>query len=140
MLVIRNFDQFPRFHGHEDNAYEFCNNFERYLNIGGIVVTDENILKLFPLLLHGRSRQWFEALPRATSATWNLLKQAFLKQYSSLPNILTIRDKLCKFRQEPNEDYEKAYYRYWNLITQNPNHGLTETDQLVYFLNGLRHE
>ena len=39
-LAIRNFDQFPRFHGHEDNAYQFCNNFERYVNIGGVAVTD----------------------------------------------------------------------------------------------------
>jgi len=57
ILAIKFFDQLPRFHGHEDNSYEFCNNFERYLNIVVVVVvTDENRLKLFPLLLNGRAR------------------------------------------------------------------------------------
>jgi len=115
-LQIRNWNQLFQYHKNGDNCYTFYTEFERKLVLSRVDLTDQSRLSIFPLVLRGQAKLWYDGLTATIQTDWAQLKDAFLRKYTTLSQVLKTRERLRNFKQEPNESYEKAYSRFWSLV------------------------
>lgn len=74
----------PTFDGTKlDGANKWLRKFTRYAQASGVAGNDR--CNIFGLLLTGMAETWFNSLPDATRANFNLLEQAFIAQFVDVP-------------------------------------------------------
>src|SRR3954451_388595 len=117
---------------HLNNFVELCE-MQKYRDIDGDIVK----LKLFPLSLRGRAKDWFLSLPRNTIDSWVKCKDAFIGKYYPPAKIISLRSDIMKFRQFDNEHVAQAWERMNSLVKNCPTHGLTTWMIIQTFYAGL---
>jgi hypothetical protein len=83
-----------------DNAAAHLNNFvelcemQKYKDVDGDIIK----LKLFPLSLRGRAKDWLLSLPRNSIHSWVKCKDAFTGKYYPPAKIISLRSDIMKFK------------------------------------------
>ena len=83
---------------HLNNFVELCE-MQKYKDI------DEDLikLKLFPLSLRGRAKEWLLSLPKNSIDSWTKCKDAFIGKYYPPAKIISLRSSIMNFKQSDNE-------------------------------------
>ena len=79
---------------------------------------DEDLskLKLFPLSLRGRAKEWLLSLPRNSIDSWSKCKDAFIGKYYPPAKIISLRSSIMNFKQSNNEHVAQAWERMKSLV------------------------
>src|SRR3954468_11780026 len=94
-----------QFSGAGDDAAFHLNNFvelfdmHKYKEVDGDIVK----LKLFPLSLRVRAKEWLQSLHRNSIDSWDKCKDAFIGKYYPPAKIIQLRSNIMNFRQLDNE-------------------------------------
>jgi hypothetical protein len=94
-----------------DDAAAHLNNFVELCEMHKYKDVDSDIikLKLFPLSLRGRAKDWLLSLPRNSIDSWDKCKDAFIGKYYPPAKIIALRSDIMKFRQFDNEHVAQAW-------------------------------
>ncbi|GJU76113.1 ribonuclease H-like domain-containing protein [Tanacetum coccineum] len=95
------------------------------------------MLMAFPFTLKGKARQWINRLSAGSITTWDLLKNAFLRRYHPLSQIIRQTKAIRNFGQECNEPLHLAWERFNDLLYNCPEHIINEHKQIQIFYQGL---
>ena len=102
-------------------------------------VTEEALrLRLFPLSLGDRAKNWLTSQPSDSITSWNNLVQKFLTKFFSLGKIAQLVQEINTFGQLEGESLAEAWDRFHELLRKCPHHRLTRWMQVHTFYNGLR--
>src|SRR4051812_27278090 len=114
------------------NKFELCN-MQKYKEVDGDIVK----LKLFPLSLRGRAKEWLQSLPKNNIDSWSKCKDAFIGKYYPPAKIIQLRSNIMNFRQLDNEHVAQAWERMKTLVKNCPTHGMTTWMVIQTFYTGL---
>src|SRR3954453_13909729 len=106
---------------------------QKYRDIDGDIVK----LKLFPLSLRGRAKDWLLSLPRNSIDSWVKCKDVFIGKYYPPAKIISLRSDIMKFRQFDSEHVAQAWERMKFLVKNCPTHGLATWIIIETFYAGL---
>ena len=101
-------------------------------------VTEEAIrLRLFPLSLSDRAKQWLTSEPPNSIISWADLVHKFLTKYCPPAKTAQMRIEINNFAQKDSENLIETWDRYKELLRKCPHHGLTRWMQIYNFYTGL---
>ncbi|XP_024178260.1 uncharacterized protein LOC112184226 [Rosa chinensis] len=100
---------------------------------------DENIMKMkaFPFSLADKAKTWLYRLPNGYITSWNVMHKTFLEKYFPTSKIIALRKQITGIQQGMDEAYSEYFERFQTLLTQCPQHGLSEDSLLTGFYDGL---
>ncbi|GKE31103.1 hypothetical protein Tco_1450425, partial [Tanacetum coccineum] len=124
-----------------EDAYEHV---RRILEIASLfniprVSGDAIMLRVFPLTLIGRAKEWLERAPTETINTWDLLKQIFILRFCPPSKTSKQIEEIHNFRQEGRETLYQAWERYNDLLFKCPTHDLNDYQKGRYELGDEMH-
>ncbi|CAL8992783.1 unnamed protein product [Prunus brigantina] len=99
--------------------------------------TESIKLRPFPYTLKDQARRWLLTLPSGSISTWNQLSEKFLNKYYPASKTLDMRTQILSFAQKPNEEFHEAWERFKELNRKCPHSGISSTDQVHIFFEGL---
>ena len=92
--------EFPTFNGRkEESGRDFVDSFELSCLLVGRDVP-AIMLKLFPLALRGKAREWYASISKHIKEDWSHLRRAFLDEFSPKDTPEEIWEKLQQLRQD----------------------------------------
>jgi hypothetical protein len=94
---------------HLNNFVELCEK-QKYKDVDGDIIK----LKLFPISLRGRAKDWLLSLLRNNIDSWVKCKDAFIAKYYPPAKIIALRSDIMKFRQFDNCK-DLTYYQDSNM-------------------------
>ncbi|XP_057248189.1 uncharacterized protein LOC125493537 [Beta vulgaris subsp. vulgaris] len=97
-------------------------------------------LRLFPLSLRDRAKEWLRDEGVGMFDTWGKLAKAFLVKFFGQEKTAKLRNELATFEQHDDESLYEAWRRFLRLQRQCPHHGIPEWMLIQTFYNGLTHE
>ena len=101
-------------------------------------VTEEAIrLRLFPLSLSDRAKQWLNSEPLDSIISWADLVQKFLTKYCPPAKTAQMRIEINNFAQKDSESLTETWDIYKELLRKCPHHGLTRWMQIYNFYTAL---
>src|SRR4051812_38712249 len=106
---------------------------QKYIEVDGDIVK----LKLFPLSLRGRAKEWLHFLPRNSIDSWDKCKDDFIGMYYPPAKIIQLTSNIMNFRQLDNEHVAQAWERMKTLVKNCSTHGLTSWMVIQTFYAGL---
>ncbi|GAU51545.1 hypothetical protein TSUD_414080 [Trifolium subterraneum] len=95
-------------------------------------------LRLFPLSLTGRAKDWIDTLPLNTITSWDELELKFRERYFPIHKFLERRNDITNFEQGESESLYDAWERFKLCLKKWPKHGLDNHAQMQHFTQGLR--
>ncbi|GAU10176.1 hypothetical protein TSUD_423190, partial [Trifolium subterraneum] len=95
-------------------------------------------LRLFPLSLTGRAKDWIDTLPPNTIASWDELELKFRERYFPIHKFLERWNDITNFEQGDSESLYDAWERFKLCLKKCPKHGLDNHAQMQHFTQGLR--
>jgi len=116
---------------HLQQFLELCSTF-----VMKVVSQDAIQLRLFPLSLLGRVKQWFYA-NKADVDTWDKCAKAFLAKFFLMGKTSALHGRISNFQQASNESIPKAWERLQEYILACPHHGMNNWLILQNFYIGL---
>ncbi|GAU10206.1 hypothetical protein TSUD_421460, partial [Trifolium subterraneum] len=123
--------EFPNIHLAQ--FYEACG----YTDPTGVSESNKK-LRLFPLSLTGRAKDWIDTLPPNTIASWDELELKFRERYFPIHKFLERRNDITNFEQGDSESLYDAWERFKLCLKKCPKHGLDNHAQMQHFTQGLR--
>ena len=100
-------------------------------------VTEEALrLRLFPLSLSDRAKNWLTSQPPDSFTSWNDLVQKFLTKIFPPAKITQLVQEINTFRQFEGENLTEARERFHELLRRCPHHRLTKWMQVHTFYKG----
>ncbi|GAU46309.1 hypothetical protein TSUD_401860 [Trifolium subterraneum] len=118
---------------HLARFYEACGNTDPT----GVSESNKK-LRLFPLSLTSRVKDWIDTLPPNTIASWDELELKFRERYFPIHKFLERRNDITNFEQGDSESLYDAWERFKLCLKKCPNHGLDSNAQMQHFTQGLR--
>ncbi|GAU38093.1 hypothetical protein TSUD_318870 [Trifolium subterraneum] len=118
---------------HLARFYEACG----YTDPPGITESNKK-LRLFPLSLTGRAKDWIDTLPPNTITSWDELELKFRERYFPIHKFLERRNDITNFEQGDSESLYDAWERFKLCLKKCPTHGLDNHAQMQHFTQGLR--
>ncbi|GAU32930.1 hypothetical protein TSUD_152910 [Trifolium subterraneum] len=118
---------------HLARFYEACG----YTDPTGVSESNKK-LRLFPLSLTGRAKDWIDTLPPNTIASWDELELKFRERYFPIHKFLERRNDITNFEQGDSESLYDAWERFKLCLKKCPTHGLDSHAQMQHFTQGLR--
>lgn len=100
---------------------------------------DEDIMKMkaFPFSLTDKAKTWLYRLPNGYITSWDVMHKTFLEKYFPTSKIIALRKQITGIEQRWDEPYPEYFERFQSLLTQCPQHGLSEESLLTAFYDGL---
>ena len=132
---------FPSFHGlNEEDAEDFCDTFELACLMAKY--SDGMMLKIFPLVMRGEARAWYNSISKLIKEDWSLLKKSLLERYVPKESVQDLLEALQWLRQEDLQSYmfyEEAFLHLLSRLEISQEGGERLPDFVVkeYFVNGL---
>ncbi|GJZ81988.1 reverse transcriptase domain-containing protein [Tanacetum coccineum] len=105
----------------------------RFRNVPNDVIK----LMMFPYLLEGAAKTWYEKELPNSILTWEDLVTKFVNQFFPLSKTTHLKNKISRFTQKFEETFSEAWERFKELLRACPHHGFTELTQVDTFYNGL---
>ncbi|GJU07816.1 reverse transcriptase domain-containing protein [Tanacetum coccineum] len=103
----------------------------------GDVPNDVIKLVMFPYLLEGAARVWYDKEPPNSILTWDDLVNKFVNQFFPPSKTTHLQNEISRFTQKFEETFGEAYERFKEILRACPHHGFTELMQIDTFYNGL---
>nr|GEU99537.1 reverse transcriptase domain-containing protein [Tanacetum cinerariifolium] len=94
-------------------------------------------LMMFPYLLEGAARVWYDKEPPNYILTWEDLVNKFMNQFFPLSKTTHLKNEISRFTQRFEETFEEAWEQFKEMLRACPHHGFTELTQIDTFYNGL---
>ena len=101
------------------------------------VIEEALRLRLFPLSLSDRDKDWLTSQPPDSITSWNDLVQKFLTKIFPPLKIALLVQEINTFRQFEGENLAQAWEKFHELLRRCPHHRLTKWMQVHTFYNGL---
>ncbi|KAJ9542541.1 hypothetical protein OSB04_029047 [Centaurea solstitialis] len=120
------------------NPYQHLEDFEDICDLLN-TTADEVKLRVFPLTLTNKAKDWFKKLTPGSISTWEVLKSAFLSRLFPLSKVNKLKAEIRQFKQG-KDHLAKAWERYKDLLLQLPNHGIDDREVMNIFYAGLTNE
>ncbi|KAJ9538031.1 hypothetical protein OSB04_030764 [Centaurea solstitialis] len=120
------------------NPYQHLEDFEDICDLLN-TTADEVKLRVFPLTLTNKAKDWFKKLTPGSISTWEVLKSAFLSRFFPLSKVNKLKAEIRQFKQG-KDHLAKAWERYKDLLLQLPNHGIDDREVMNIFYAGLTNE
>ncbi|KAJ9544639.1 hypothetical protein OSB04_024346 [Centaurea solstitialis] len=120
------------------NPYQHLKDFEDICDLLN-TTADEVKLRVFPLTLTNKAKDWFKKLTPGSISTWEVLKSAFLSRFFPLSKVNKLKAEIRQFKQG-KDHLAKAWERYMDLLLQLPNHGIDDREVMNIFYAGLTNE
>ncbi|XP_019435443.1 PREDICTED: uncharacterized protein LOC109341924, partial [Lupinus angustifolius] len=98
---------------------------------------EDVFLRLFPLTLIGKAKEWFLDQPQQILSDWNQLEEKFMARYFPQSKFLDFKTAISTFSQFVGESLCEAWERYKSMLRKCPNHGFDAKTQIHIFRNGL---
>ncbi|XP_057426284.1 uncharacterized protein LOC130719689 [Lotus japonicus] len=120
-------------HTHLTKFYELCGN-------AGLTQAEEEavFLRLFPLTLLGKAKEWFLDQPQSSLTDWNELERKFLARYFSYSKFMDCKTAISAFSQLAGESLCETWERFKSLLRKCPNHEFDARSQIHIFRKGLQ--
>nr|GEU65168.1 reverse transcriptase domain-containing protein [Tanacetum cinerariifolium] len=128
------------YHGFErENPHTHINNFKRITSTLKFRGVPNDVIKLmmFPYLLEGNARVWYDKEPPSSILTWEDLVNKFVNQFFPPLKTTHLKNEISRFTQRFEETYKEACERFKKMLRACPHHGFTELAQIDTFYNGL---
>nr|GEW29272.1 hypothetical protein [Tanacetum cinerariifolium] len=128
------------YHGFErENPHTHINNFKRITSTLKFRDVSNDVIKLmmFPYLLEGTARVWYDKEPPNSILTWDDLVNQFVNQFFPPSKTTHLKNKISRFTQRFEETFREAWERFKEMLRACPHHGFTELTQIDTFYNGL---
>ncbi|CAA7030789.1 unnamed protein product [Microthlaspi erraticum] len=87
-----------------------------------------------------KASRWLKSLPAHSITTWDEYKAAFINHFYTKQRSISVRNKICTFRQANNESFYEALDRFKEYIRDCPNHGFNEGNLWNIFYRGIDHK
>lgn len=143
-IKAHHFRDLPKYYGMaNEDIIRFLKQFESLiaripLTVGGITVTDEEIRKkVFPICMQDKAKSWLLNQQEGSLATSVDLSKAFMDMFYPAEKTKQLRLQIEKFMQISDESFYEARERFLNLLSQCPNHRMSEIDLCSKFYEGL---
>nr|GEV52575.1 reverse transcriptase domain-containing protein [Tanacetum cinerariifolium] len=104
------------------------------------VSNDAIKLMLFPYLLEGAARIWYEKEPPNSILTWDDLVNKFVNQFFHPSKTTDLKNEISRFTQRFDETFGEAWDRFKEMLRACPHHGFSELIQIDMFYNGLHEQ
>ncbi|GJU36799.1 reverse transcriptase domain-containing protein [Tanacetum coccineum] len=104
----------------------------------GNVLNDVIKLMMFPYLLEGAAKTWYEKEPPNSILTWEDLMTKFVNQIFPPSKTTHLKNEISRFTQKFEKTFSEAWERYKELLRACPHHRFTELTQVDTFYNGLK--
>nr|GEX32079.1 reverse transcriptase domain-containing protein [Tanacetum cinerariifolium] len=101
------------------------------------VLNDAIKLMLFPYLLEGAAKIWYEKEPPRSILTWGDLVYKFVNHFFPPSKTTHPKNEITRFTQKFKETFGEAWERFKEMLRQRPHHGFSELHQINTFYNGL---
>ena len=82
----------------EEDAEDFCNTFELACLMAKY--NDGMMLRVFPLVMRGEARAWYNNISKLIKEDWSLLKKSFLERYVPKESMQDLLDAMQWLQQE----------------------------------------
>ncbi|GKE02348.1 reverse transcriptase domain-containing protein [Tanacetum coccineum] len=126
------------FHGLEnENPHAHINSFKRITSTLRFRNVPNDVIKLmmFPYLLEGAAKTWYEKEPPNSILTWEDLITKFVNQFFPPSKTTHLKNKISRFTQKFNESFSEAWERFKEMLRACPHHGFMELTQVDTFYN-----
>ncbi|XP_057444964.1 uncharacterized protein LOC130737224 [Lotus japonicus] len=122
-----------------ENPYTHLTKFYELCGTAGLAQTEEEVvfLRLFPLTLIGKAKDWFLDQPQTILSDWNELERKFMARYFSESKFMNCKTAISTFSQFAGESLCEAWERFKSMLRKCPNHGFDARTQIHIFRNGL---
>ncbi|XP_019420653.1 PREDICTED: uncharacterized protein LOC109330831 [Lupinus angustifolius] len=126
---------------HED-SYNHLTKFFELVGTAGISKSEEEtiFLRLFPLTLIGKAKEWFLDLPQHMQSNWNMVEEKFMSRYFPQGKFMDLKTTISTFIQPFGESLCEAWDRFKSMLTKCPNHGFDVQTEIHIFINGLQQQ
>ncbi|CAL0331053.1 unnamed protein product [Lupinus luteus] len=126
---------------HED-PYNHLTKFYELVGTAGISESEEDtiFLRLFPLTLIGKAKEWFLDLPQHIQSNWNNVEEKFMSRYFPQGKFMDLKTAISTFVQSAGESLCETWDRYKSMLRKCPNHGFDVQTQIHIFINGLQQQ
>nr|GEW56093.1 DNA-directed DNA polymerase [Tanacetum cinerariifolium] len=101
------------------------------------VPNDDIKLTLFPYLLEGAAKIWYEKEPPSSILTWDDLVNKFVNQFFPPSKTTHLKNEISHFTQRFEETFGEAWDRFKEMLRACLHHEFSELTQIDTFYNGL---
>nr|GEY66369.1 reverse transcriptase domain-containing protein [Tanacetum cinerariifolium] len=129
----------PYYGFERENPHTHINNFKGITSTLKIRDVPNDVIKLmiFPYLLEGTARVWYDKEPPNSILTWEDLLNKFVNQFFSPSKTTHLKNEIFRFTQIFEETFGEEWERFKEMLRACPHHGFTELTQIDTFYNGL---
>ena len=89
------------------------------------IAQDIILLRLFPISLLGRAKQWF-CTNKDNINTWAKCSKAFLEKFFPVSKTNTLRGNISNFQQQKGDTIPEAWECFQEYVTDYPHHGMED--------------
>nr|XP_043615815.1 uncharacterized protein LOC122587716 [Erigeron canadensis] len=122
-------------HEHLDKFEMICNLFNYGENQANIVK-----MKLFPMSLAGEAHKWLKGLAPNSLTTWEAVREALIERFFPANQERELTLIIRSFRQDEDESIVETWLRMKDLLWEFPGHGVSDTEIVGIFLDGMNME
>nr|XP_043616314.1 uncharacterized protein LOC122588261 [Erigeron canadensis] len=122
-------------HEHLDKFEMICNLFNYGENQANNVK-----MKLFPMSLAGEAHKWLKGLAPNSLTTWEAVREALIERFFPANRERELRLIIRSFRQDEDESIVEAWLRMKDLLWKCLGHGVSDTEIVGIFLDGMNME
>ena len=122
-------------HEHLDKFEMICNLFNYGENQG-----DHVKMTLFPMSLTGEAHKWLKGLAPDSLVTWGAVKETFIDRFFPANRERELRLVIRSFKQDDDESIVEAWLRMKDLLWECPGHGVSDTEVVGIFMDGMNRE
>nr|GEU33650.1 reverse transcriptase domain-containing protein [Tanacetum cinerariifolium] len=120
-----------------------ADHFENKTNLLQLVQANPDVpndvikLMMFPYLLDGSERVWYDKKPPNSILTWEDLVNKIVNKFFPLSKTTHLKNEISHFTQRFEETFGEAWERFKEMLRACPHHGFTKLAQIDTFYNGL---
>nr|XP_043630078.1 uncharacterized protein LOC122601380 [Erigeron canadensis] len=122
-------------HEHVDKYEMICNLFNYGENQSNNVK-----MKLFPMSLTGEAHKWLKGLAPNSLTTWGAVREALIERFFPAIRERELRLVIHSFRQDEDESSVETWLRMKDLLWECPGHGVSDTEIVGIFMDGMNRE
>nr|GEU79710.1 reverse transcriptase domain-containing protein [Tanacetum cinerariifolium] len=123
------------YHGFErENPHTHINNFKRITSTLKFRDVQNDVIKLmmFPYLLEGAARVWYDKEPPNSILTWDDLVNKFVNQFFPPSKTTNLKNEISRFTQRFEEIFGEAWEQFKEMLRACPHHRFTDkTDDRI---------
>ncbi|XP_019441775.1 PREDICTED: uncharacterized protein LOC109346566 [Lupinus angustifolius] len=122
-----------------EDPYNHLTKFFELVRTAEISEAEEEVvfLRIFPLTLIGKAKEWFLNLPPHIQKNWNMVEEKFMNKHFLQGKFMDKKTAISTFVQPANESLYESWDIFKSMPRKCPNHEFDVQTQIHNFINGL---